>query len=262
MFQKTILSYFKSNKRNFAWRDTENPYRILVSEIMLQQTQTNRIVEKYDSFLKSFPTIKKLSNASLSDVLKVWQGMGYNRRALYLKKISEQVVKKYHGKIPTDVFLLSQLPGIGPATAGAICAFAYNQPVFFIETNIRSVFIHFFFKKKKNVKDSEIMPLIETTLYKKNPREWYWALMDYGAMLKKTKNPSKKSAHFIRQSTFKGSNRQLRGEIIRRLSQKSPLTKNSLFLIEKFEKSQIEKAFLDLEKEGFVKIAQEKVSLI
>lgn len=190
------------------------------------------MVEKYNSFIKQFPTLKKLNEASIKDVLAAWQGLGYNRRALYLKSIT---------KIPKTYEELVELPGIGPNTAGSILAFAYNIPHPFIETNIRSVFIHFFFKNKEQVPDKEIMELIKETLDHKNPREWYYALMDYGAMLKKTGNPSKKSAHYKKQSTFKGSHRQKRGEILR-------------ILLDKPNRLVKHKEIADeLEKEGFIK---------
>lgn len=199
---------------------------------MLQQTQAPRVVEKYNSFIQQFPTLKKLNDASTKDVLAAWQGLGYNRRALYIKSIT---------KIPKTYAELVELPGIGPNTAGSILAFAYNIPHPFIETNIRSVYIHFFFKNKTDVHDRDIMPLIEKTLDQKNPREWYYALMDYGALLKKTTNPSQKSRHYKKQSTFKGSHRQKRGEVLRLLLEKPQDLKQYGDVVH------------ELEKEGFIK---------
>lgn len=216
-FKNIIWAYYKENKRDLPWRKTKDPYKILVSEIMLQQTQAGRVVEKYKSFLKKFPNTAVLSQASVSEVLMEWQGLGYNRRALFLKKCAETVERDFKGKFPKDFKLLCGLPGIGPATAGDLLAFAWNIPVPLIETNIRSVFIHFFFKNKDEVYDKEIMPLIEKTLDKANPREWYWALFDYGAFLKKTNNPSTKSVHHVKQSKFEGSNRQKRAKKLREL---------------------------------------------
>lgn len=219
-FRKKIWAYYRKHKRDFAWRRTRDPYKILVSEIMLQQTQTKRVVDKYKTFIKKFPDFKLLARASLHDVLKQWQGLGYNRRAKYLWEIAQKVIKDYKGKLPSDTALLQKMPGIGKGTAGAIAAFAFNKPEVFIETNIRSVFIHYFFPKKKAVSDGKIFQLVAKTIDQYNPREWYYALMDYGAMLKtKVNNPNRKSAHYMRQSRFMGSDRQLRGAIIRVLTQ-------------------------------------------
>ncbi|OGZ00226.1 MAG: hypothetical protein A2945_04320 [Candidatus Liptonbacteria bacterium RIFCSPLOWO2_01_FULL_52_25] len=227
-FRKTIWDYYRVRGRDFPWRrparrgGTYDPYRILVSEIMLQQTQTGRVEWYYERFLKQFPNFKVLAKAPVRDVLRAWQGLGYNRRALSLKRTAEIVVKQYGGKLPKDETLLIELLGIGPGTAGAIRAFAFNLPTVFIETNIRRVFICSFLSYKQKVSDKDIFPLIDKTLDAKNPREWYWALMDYGSTLlttsgagKKIVNPNRKSAHYTKQSKFEGSNRQLRGRILR-----------------------------------------------
>ena len=223
-FQKTVYQAFRERGRSFPWRDTRNPYRILVSEIMLQQTQAGpRTVEKYHAFLETFPTIQTLAAAPLSDVLRLWQGLGYNRRAKALRDTARIIVKEHKGKVPADPQMLVPFPGIGPYTAAAVCTFAYNKPLAFIETNIRVVYIHFFFSRRRTpVSDNEIMPLVEETLDTENPREWYCALMDYGALLKKKHlHLNKKSKHYARQSTFEGSDRQIRGKLIKVLTKKS-----------------------------------------
>ncbi len=216
-FKKIIWSYYRKHGRDLAWRRTKNPYHIMVSEIMLQQTHVDRVAKKYPAFINAFPQCKALADAPLKNIIEAWQGMGYNRRAVYLKKIAEAVMEKHGGKLPTAPEVLEQLPGIGRATAHSIAAFAYNRPVAFIETNIRSVFIHAFFPRTKIVSDAEIMPLVEQTIDRDNPREWYYALMDYGAMLKTSGNPSRRSAHYARQKPFKGSHRELRGKIVKTL---------------------------------------------
>lgn len=215
-FQQTVWEFYKKNKRSLPWRKTADPFKILVSEIMLQQTQVDRVIPKYQSFLKRFPNPTVLSRANLAHVLQEWQGLGYNRRALYLKKAADTIMKNFHGKIPADITALQTLPGVGYNTACAILAYAFNQPVTFIETNIRSVFIHHFFAKTHEVSDKQIMPLVEKSVDQATPREWYWALMDYGSFLKKTNiNPSRSSKHYTKQSRFIGSTRQIRGLIIR-----------------------------------------------
>ena len=215
-FREEIYGHFTRYGRDFPWRKTRNPYHILVSEIMLQQTQVDRVVKKYKEFINAFPDFSSLHKASLARVFAVWQGLGYNRRALALKRIAEAVIDEYGGRLPDTVEKLSKLPGIGSATASSIRVFAFNLPAVFIETNIRTVFIHRFFQTRGKIDDSEITALVEKTLDKKEPRAWYSALMDYGAMLKKTHpNPSRKSAHYKTQSPFQGSRRQLRGAILR-----------------------------------------------
>jgi A/G-specific adenine glycosylase len=226
-FKQIIWNYYRKNGRKLPWRQTRNPYKILVSEIMLQQTQAPRVVPKYISFLKKFPNTATLAQAPFKNVLLEWQGLGYNRRALYLKQTAEKIENDFNGKFPKDFKTLCSLPGIGPATAGDILAFAWNIPTVVIETNIRSVFIHFFFNNTEKVSDKEIVPLIQKTLDTENPREWYWALFDYGAYLKETRNPSRQSKHYTKQSRFKGSNREKRSHILQ-LILKKPRTETEL----------------------------------
>lgn len=236
-FCRKIYAYYRKHKRPMPWRDIDDPYRVLVSEIMLHQTQVPRVLTKYPEFIAAFPTVKDLADASLRNVLAVWQGMGYNRRALMLKRLAETVVRVFAGTIPREEELLRNLPGIGPYTAAAMRAFAFDQPAVFIETNIRSVFIDEFFARSERIHDREILPMIEITLDRKHPRQWYYALMDYGAMLKATKpNPGRKSYHHTRQSKFEGSDRQIRGKILRLLVECNRFPLNKLIenlLIEK-----------------------------
>jgi A/G-specific adenine glycosylase len=224
-FQSQIYGYYNLHRRDLPWRHTTNPYNIVVSEMMLQQTQVERVKEKYKEFIKAFPDFNALSRASLKDVLAVWQGLGYNRRALAMKQLAEEVISSYGGEMPKDPEELCKLPGIGKATAGEILAFAFNIPTIFIETNIRRVYIHEFFDGEENVKDIIILPLVEATLDKENSREWYWALMDYGSMLKKkVENPNRRSAHYTKQSPFNGSDRRIRGIVLRTLLKKTYAT--------------------------------------
>lgn len=225
MFQNTIKQYYRAHGRALPWRKTKDPYRIFVSEIMLQQTQVDRVLVKYPVFIKAFPTFQTLARASLADVLRVWQGMGYNRRAKFIRDAAQIVIQKYKGVLPDDPRVLVALPGVGAYTAGALSVFVYNIPALCIETNIRRVFIHFFFARRHTVSDAEIAKIVERTLDRKNPRIWYWALMDYGTMLGRMshmqfKNPNRKSAHYARQSAFQGSDRQIRGAIMRLLIEK------------------------------------------
>lgn len=252
-FRNIIYRHYLENPRRLAWRMTSNPYRILVSEIMLQQTQVERVSAKYKTFINTFPSFKSLSRCSLKNILEVWQGMGYNRRAIALKRIAEIVVSDFRGRLPSSEDELMKLPGIGRYTASAILAFAFNKPTVLIETNIRRVFIHFYFQGKALVKDSEILPLVEKTLDRSNPREWYYALMDFGVMLKsKTENPNKRSAHYRKQSPFQGSNRQLRGMILRLLLLKPDITESEIISELKSKPEHTKDNLSVLQHEGFV----------
>ena len=217
-FRASVLGHYREHGRDLPWRRTRDPYEILVSEVMLQQTQVSRVLPKYDLFLARFPALSTLAAAPLSAVLTAWQGLGYNRRALALHRAAQTVMDEHRGRLPRSVSELRRLPGIGPATAAAVCVFAYGHPLVFIETNIRSAFLHHFFRECSTVPDTDILPLIEATLDRDNPRDWYYALMDYGAWVKKTQpNPSRRSKHHTTQTPFRGSRRQLRAQVLRLL---------------------------------------------
>ena len=227
----TVWKYWKEHGRHdLPWRKTKDPYRVLVSEVMLQQTQVPRVIEKYKEFLKKFPTVRALAKASLSDVLKVWSGLGYNRRGKYLHDAAKEIVVVRNIKEA----LASHLPGVGPYTRAAVRVFAYNEPDILIETNIRTAFIHHFHSnvlQNVRVSDAEILPLAQKAAEGQDPRKWHWALMDYGAYLKRSgvRNNSR-SAHYTKQSKFEGSLRQVRGAILRELhsGSKTALTLYSL----------------------------------
>jgi len=213
--------YTKEGRHDLAWRNTQDPYKIAVSEVMLQQTQVARVQEKYKEFLTLFPTVKKLAEAPLVEVLKIWTGLGYNRRAKFLKIMAETITKEQKGKFPNTVEELEKLPGVGHYTARAIATFAYNQPHVFIETNIRTVYMHHFFPESfELVDDKVLLPIIEATLDTENAREWYWALMDYGSYLKQSGiKIHRQSKQYIKQKPLKGSVREVRGALIKVLAQ-------------------------------------------
>jgi len=252
-FQQLVLSYYKEHGRDLAWRHTSDPYQILVSEIMLQQTQVERVAVKFPEFIRAFPDFAALASASLEDILSVWQGMGYNRRAISLQKCAERVIREYHGRFPADIDTLATFPGIGRATASSIGAFAFSMPVVFIETNIRRVFIHFFFPHSPTVSDAEILPLVEQTLYRPDPRTWYWALMDLGSALKKTViNPNRRSAHYTKQSPFEGSDRKIRGIILKILLTEHSLEEDELMVRLHEDSYRVARILRTLEYEGFI----------
>ena len=218
-FREVVLGYYQDHGRDLPWRRTADPYAALVSEVMLQQTQVPRVIPKYEAFIARFPTVNALAAAPLADVLALWSGLGYNRRAKSLKAAAEVIVGKHDGCVPNTVEGLTSLPGVGYATAAQILAFAFGVGVPFLETNVRSVILHHFFADAEQVPDAALLPLVEATLDRQDPRTWYWALMDYGTYLKRAlPNPSRRSAHHARQARFEGSNRQLRGWLLRELT--------------------------------------------
>lgn len=261
-FQEIIWQHYQEHQRDFAWRRTQNPYHILVSEMMLQQTQTDRVVPKYEQFLGTFPTLFDLAAAPQAAVILAWQGLGYNRRALALHKTSQLVAEKYGGIIPPDPVLLQECPGIGPYTAQSVCAFAFNMPTVLIETNIRTVFIYFFFQGQAKVHDRDLLPLITESVDHTNPRHWYYALMDYGVMLKKNVgNLTKQSAHYTQQSPFKESLRYIRGTILKLLAQQPTITLGDIQAACHQEEERILLALEQLQKEGFIVVCPEYITL-
>lgn len=229
-FQKAVWGYYRQHKRELPWRCSEadgsfDAYKVLISEMMLQQTQVKRVIPKYQSFLVQFPDIWSLAAVPLSDVLIAWSGLGYNRRAKYLHDAAKLLVPK---KTPWQIEDLLAYKGIGSNTAAAVMAYAYNQPVVFIETNIRTVFIHHFAIGSYPIADKDILPIVQQTIDRGNPREWYWALMDYGAHIKMTAgNDSRHSKHYTKQPHFAGSTRQIRGQVLRLLVD-TPLSRPEL----------------------------------
>lgn len=247
------------------WRTTRDPYKILISEVMLQQTQVARVIPKYELFLEKFPTPASLASASVYDVLSAWQGLGYNRRGLALKRAMEIVVRECNGKIPDTIKELVALPGIGPYTAAAVLAFAFNTPAACIETNIRTVYTHHFFHDRAGVHDAEIIGLIEKTMDTKRPREWFWALMDYGAYLKASGvKLNDKKIGYKTQSTFKGSDREIRGAIIRVFTEKTNAmhTVASLAKTTGHERERIATQLERLKKEGLVQQEKQRWGLV
>lgn len=202
--------------RDMPWRNDTRPYYVLVSELMLQQTQVDRVIPKFLQFIERFPDEQKLADVPLADVLREWQGLGYNRRAKFLHDAAKKIVDS--GAFPESENGLIALPGVGQNTAGAIMAYAFNQPSIFIETNVRAVYIHHFFAEQDRVDDNDIRTLLKQTLDRENPRSFYWSLMDYGSWLKKQGVKPSRSRHYKKQLPLKGSVREVRGQILRVLS--------------------------------------------
>lgn len=201
------------------WRNDTRPYYVLVSELMLQQTQVDRVIPKFEAFIARFPNEASLATASLSEVLALWNGLGYNRRAKYLHDAAKMITVDFNGRFPNTIEELKMLPGVGPNTAGAIMAYAFNKPVVFIETNVRTVYFYHFFEGGDKVLDTDLKDKVEETMDAEHPREFYWQLMDYGAWLKRQgAGGIRLSAHYVKQSPLKGSVREVRGQIVRALT--------------------------------------------
>src|SRR3989338_2788309 len=255
-FKDEVWKYWnRYGRHELAWRKTKNPYRILVSEVMLQQTQVARVTEKYPEFLAAFPTVHKLTKAPLSQLFRSWSGMGYNRRAKYLRDSAKVIVEKYKGQIPRSREALEGLAGVGKYTAAAVRVFAFNEPDVLIETNIRAAIIHYFYAsvlQNTSIEDSKILPIATAAAEGQDPRKWHWALMDYGVYIKRLhKNPARKSAHYLRQSKFEGSLRQVRGAILRTLITGSK-TQESIYGLIRENKRIVDKALASLAHDGLM----------
>lgn len=218
-FQELVWGKARELYREMPWRQDTRPYYVLVSEIMLQQTQVDRVIPKFEAFIAAFPDIASLAQASLADVLKLWSGLGYNRRAKFLHEAAQKIQLEFNGEFPNTHENLLKLPGVGVNTAGAILAYSFEQPVVFIETNVRTVYFHHFFEDSDDVSDKELREIVEQTVDRESPREWYWGIMDYGSYLKRQgAGRNDKSKHYKKQATLKGSVREVRGQIIRELT--------------------------------------------
>lgn len=249
--------------RDLPWRRIDDAFLVLTSEVMLQQTQVVRVRKHWERWTGAFPTIDALAAASTSDVLELWQGMGYHRRALALKRAAEQCADYHAGQLPRSYAQLLELPGVGPATAAGVCVFAYGEPQVYLETNVRTVFLHHFFEGQDKVPDSAIIPLVEATCDRKDPRSWYYALLDYGNYLKSVlPNPSRRSKHHARQSVFEGSVRQKRAFLLREiLAQQGSPTEDLLKILNNAERKasrdgvsreELEELLVALTAEGFL----------
>jgi len=263
-FIDLILDFYEREGRSFPWRDTRDPWAILVSEIMLQQTQTDRVVPKYLAWMERYPDPASLAAAPLPEILALWSGLGYNRRALALVRAAAEIVRL--GCFPQDEEGLLALPGVGPYTARAVLAFAFGRPVALVETNVRSAYLHHFFPGESGVPDSRILELVAATMEAAtarsvDPRTWYYALMDYGADLKRRLgNPNRRSAHYARQSPFADSNRRIRGAILRELGE-GPRSREELAASLPFSAERIEAALGELVAEGFAEYRGDRASV-
>jgi A/G-specific adenine glycosylase len=282
-FREIVLSHYRQAGRKFPWRFAD-PWGVMVSEFMLQQTRTERVIPYWENWMKLWSQPKALADASMEAALRAWSGLGYNRRCRYLKDSAAIIAGENNGRVPETPQALLLRPGVGPYMSAAIACFAYNFPAVFIETNIRSAVIHNFFPNRNDVRDSEIIPILEAALECSapqprpqvvepevrgsllapqprpqvegsplEPRTWHYALMDYGAFLKKTTtNPSRRSAHYTRQSPFSGSFRQARGKVIKALVSIGRCGAEELKRASGLEEEKLYEVLEKLKKESFV----------
>jgi A/G-specific adenine glycosylase len=262
-FQSFLLRWYaRYGRHELPWRLTQDPYQIFVSEMMLQQTQVDRVIPKYLDFLTVFPTISSLAQSPLSAVLDVWVGLGYNRRAKYVWQTAQAVSDRFGGAFPTAREQLIQLPGVGPYTASAISVFAYNRPEVLIETNVRTVYLYHFFPGETDVADGRVLELVAEMVYADSPREWYAALMDYGSHLKKVLgNQNQRSRQYQRQSTFMGSKRQVRGEVIRLLRRHHKLGRVQLLSLLESNQDHFDSSMSELLQDGLIIFTDREYSL-
>jgi A/G-specific adenine glycosylase len=252
-FREAVLAHYAAAGRDFPWRRTADPWAVLLSEVMLQQTQTDRVVPYWRAWLEAWPRPADLAAAPLDAVLRAWSGLGYNSRAVRLREAARRIVIGHAGSVPAAVAELDALPGIGPYTARAVACFAFGAPEVFIETNIRAAALHWFFPEEERVADADLFPYLEAALDKNDPRRWNWALMDYGAALKRvTANPSRRSSGYSRQTTFEGSPRQARGAVVKVLAAGIPLSLAELAAGTGLSAARLAPALSSLAKEGIV----------
>ena len=252
-FSHFVWQWYATHKRDFIWRETSDPYHILLSELMLQQTQTERVIPKYTLFLNTWPTLNALCHASLTDVLYAWKGLGYNKRAKALHSIAS-LSEQYHYTLPPDESVLLSFPMIGPATASAIRSFAFGQKSIYLETNIRRVIIHHFFSTSEKVHDKEIREILMSLMeIQDDAKNWYYALMDYGVNLKKIGiNPNRRSSHYKKQSPFENSHRQIRSTLLFIITTEGIQKESDLIEKSSFEEERILYALQSLQQDGFI----------
>jgi A/G-specific adenine glycosylase len=267
-FQTAVWGFYERQGRHeLPWRKTRDPYKILVSEVMLQQTQVERVYRYYERFIAAYPAPEALAAAPLADVLKLWQGLGYNRRARMLHEAAKAITHEHGGKMPKTIEGLESLPGVGRYTARAVAAFAYGTPSAFVETNIRTAAFKHFFPRADAVSDADVLAAVEASLPRatargKGVREWYWALMDYGSALKRAgARLNAKSRHYAKQSAFEGSPRQARGAILRSLAGGPMRSEDLIELLGPKRRAQMKSALAALTKEGMIELARGRFRL-
>lgn len=262
-FRRLVLDHYDRHGRPLPWRDEPTPYRVVVSEIMLQQTGVARVAEKFPPFVALFPDFAALARAPLALVLQAWRGLGYHRRAVALRALATEVMTDHGGRLPEDPSVLRTLPGLGPATAASVAAFAFDAPVAFLETNLRALFIHLAFPAPAVVHDRDLLPLVASTMDRTSPRRWYNALMDLGTLVKRHRgNAARRSVHHTRQSPFQGSRRQLRARLLHLLVDGGPATPAALARLLERPGDEVAPLLDELVSEGFLTRRGPRVAVV
>lgn len=252
-FQSLVYGRVSECGRDLPWRRDHSPYSVLVSEFMLQQTQVSRVLPKYAAWMLLFPNVSALAGAQTSEVLAVWSGLGYNRRALALHSSARRIDAEFGGSVPDDEMVLRSLPGVGVYTSRAILAFAFNRPVVFLETNVRTVLLKHFYPAEEKVPDSLLEETAAYVLDRSAPARWYSALMDYGVEIKRLDgNHSRRSAAYHKQSPFDTSFRRVRGQLLKILVREGPLDVEEAYRKLPFSRENIERSAAELASEGFI----------
>lgn len=257
--QRTLFRWYKVHGRHeLPWRNNPTPYRILVSEFMLQQTQVSRVVPKYIVFLEKYPTPRALAKASSADVLRAWSGLGYNRRAVHLHRAVAAVVSEHRGRFPRSNKQLRRLPGIGQYTAAALRVFAWNLDDVAIDTNVRRVLAHEF-RLSGRVHEKQLQELAWQSLPRGRAREWHSALMDYGSAVTTTRR--RVTIIGKKQTQFIGSVREVRGWIVRTLAAHGAQSIKHLAVLSPFPAERFKTALEGLIKDRLVTKTKKKVHL-
>jgi A/G-specific adenine glycosylase len=254
-FQETVMTWWKENARDLPWRREPDPYHVLVSEFMLQQTQVSRVVPKYLEFLSEFPTLESLAEADTKRLLGVWSGLGYNRRALWLRESAKHIVES--GEFPGDIGKLRALKGIGPYTSKSILIFAFNRDLAAVDTNIRRILVAEGFATEY-MTDKELQAVADALLLRGRSRDWHNALMDYGSLV--LTSASTGISPRTQQGCFTGSTRELRGAVLRALMESGPLTADAIISSIDMTDSQEEcfdLVMLGLMKDCFLELTEE-----
>ena len=258
-FRRKVLRFYEQHSRDLPWRKTTDPYKITISEIMLQQTQVERVIPKYYEWIAQWPNWRKLARASNSELLRAWSGLGYNRRALFLGRLAKAVVEQHAGKLPDRPEELEKLPGIGPYTSRAILIFAFNQPLATIDTNIRRVLLYEF-GLPVSTPMTEIEAVAYRVLPKSRSRDWHNGLMDYSRLALPKQLAT--IPPISRQSRFEGSGRQVRGEIIRQLLRHQPVDISGVAKLMNRELIEVRQIAESMAREGVVRLNGERVWLV
>jgi A/G-specific adenine glycosylase len=284
--QKRILPWYREHGRHdLPWRASRDPYRVLVSELMLQQTQVPRVIPKYNAFIAEFPTVRRLAVADRAAVLRHWQGLGYNNRAVRLHALARVVSERLDGVLPQEYDALRALPGIGPYTAGAIMSFAYDKPAPCVDVNIRRVLSRIAWRKSERPSQTAIDALaLRAVTQAPSPHDWHSALMDFGSAVCTARSPKCASCQVrplcaskgmrpdevasrehARQPSFLGSIRWWRGQILKRVLEeprgRAALLRSIRNRPSPAERARFAQALGALEQEGLLRKRQGRYSV-